>query len=118
MNRPRFLADEDLHGDIVRAVRRLAPTIEITTVVEEGLQSAPDGDILEFAWESRWLVVSHDVRTLKDAAERRIASGAALHGVFLAAQHRTVREIADSLMLIAAASSFEEWHTLITFLPI
>jgi hypothetical protein len=36
MGRPRFLADEDLRGSIVRAVRRKAPQLEIATVVDLG----------------------------------------------------------------------------------
>lgn len=35
MSQPRFLADEDLRGDIVRAVRRMAPEVMVTTVFEQ-----------------------------------------------------------------------------------
>jgi predicted nuclease of predicted toxin-antitoxin system len=65
MTRPRFLADEDLRGSIVQAVRRLEPKAEIRTVVEEGLFAASDEEVLAFAWERNWLVVSHDVNTMK-----------------------------------------------------
>lgn len=117
MSRPRFLADEDLNGDIVRAVRRFAPSIEFTTAVQQGLQSAPDEEILEAAWKSHWLVVSHDVGTLRSAAELRIASGQGTHGVFLVSQSRSVHEIADALVLIGEASEFEEWHNQVRFIP-
>jgi hypothetical protein len=118
MSRPRFLADEDLNGDIVRAVRRMAPAVEFTTAVQQGLRSAPDEDILEVAWQTRWLVVSHDVGTLRHAAELRIATGQGVHGVFLASQSRTVREIADELVFIEEASEFEDWRNQVKFLPL
>jgi hypothetical protein len=117
MSQPRFLADEDLHGDIVRAVRRMAPAIELTTVVREGLRTAPDVEILEAAWRRRWLLVSHDVGSIRSAAEYRVVSGEGIHGVFLASQDRTVREIARTLVLIGEASEFEEWHNQVTFIP-
>jgi hypothetical protein len=58
MSRPRFLADEDLRFGIVRAVRRKAPGIEFTTIVEQGISSVDDDVVLEVAWQQRWLLVS------------------------------------------------------------
>ena len=75
MSQPRFLADEDLRGSIVQAVRRLEPDLEITTVVEQGQSSASDEEVLEYAWENQWLLISHDVNTMKANAERRITEG-------------------------------------------
>ncbi len=46
MSQPRFLADEDLRGSIVQAVRRLESNLEITTVVEEGQSSISDEEVL------------------------------------------------------------------------
>ena len=61
MSRPRFLADEDLRRSIVQAVRRWQPAAVITTVQDEGLSSASDEELLEYAWDREWLVVSHDL---------------------------------------------------------
>jgi hypothetical protein len=49
MMRPRFLADEDLRGNIVRTAKRREPQLDISTVVEHGLSSASDDDVLDFA---------------------------------------------------------------------
>ena len=97
MSQPRFLADEDLRGSIVQAVRRLEPDLEITTVVEQGQGSASDEDVLEYAWENQWLLISHDVNTMKAIAERRIAQGPSIHGLFLVPQSRSTRSVAESL---------------------
>jgi hypothetical protein len=42
MSLPRFLADEDPRGTVIRAVRRMKPSVEFTTVVEQGLSSAAE----------------------------------------------------------------------------
>jgi hypothetical protein len=118
MSRPRFLADEDLRGSIVRAVRQLAPHLDIVTVIESHLTSISDEEVLEWAWDHGWLVVSHDVSTMKAAAERRIFAGKEIHGLFLAPQWRTTRVVAESLILLGEASEFEEWRNRIVYLPI
>jgi hypothetical protein len=118
MSRPRFLADEDLRGSIVRAVRRMAPSLELATIVEEGLSSASDDEILELAWQRDWLIISHDVNTMKELAEQRIADRRGMHGLFLAPQSRTVKLVAESLLLIWEASEFEEWRDRIVYLPL
>ena len=96
MSQPRFLADEDLRGSIVQTVRRLEPDVAITTVVEQGQSSASDADVLEYAWEHQWLLISHDVNTMKANAERRITAGQSIHGLFLVAQSRPTRAVAES----------------------
>jgi hypothetical protein len=79
---PRFLADEDLRHPIVKAVRRREPALEFATVVDLGLSGSTDAAVLEFATANGWLVVSHDVNTMKASAELRVAAGAGLSGLF------------------------------------
>jgi hypothetical protein len=111
------LADEDLRFEIVLAVRRLEPALEIATVVELGRAGSTDVQVLDFALESRLLVISHDVNTLKAEAETRIADGRGMAGVFLTGQRSRTRAVAESLVLIWAASEAEEWANRIVFLP-
>lgn len=118
MSSPRFLADEDLRRSIVSAVKRRAPHIEITTIIAEDLMSLDDEMVLEFAWNHHWIVVSHDVNTMKATAERRVAQGRGMHGLLLAAQRKSTLEIAESLVMIANASMFGEWRGRIVYLPI
>jgi len=47
MNQIRYLADEDLRFQIVEAVRRLEPAIDISTVQEMGMSGDSDADLLE-----------------------------------------------------------------------
>ena len=49
MSRPRFLADEDLRFEIVLAVRRMEPAVDISTIVEMGQSGSADPDVLAFA---------------------------------------------------------------------
>jgi hypothetical protein len=117
MARPRFLADEDLRYAIVAAVRRLEPAAEIATVVEEGRSGSTDAEILELARSTGRIKISHDVNTMRAEAERRIADGRGIVGLFLAAQSSVTRVIAESIVLAWAASEADEWLDRIVYLP-
>lgn len=118
MSRPRFLADEDWRFDIVLAVRRMEPAAEIVTVRELGRDGRPDADLLDFARATGWVVLSHDVNTLKGEAERRAADGRGTAGVLLAGQTAPTRAVAESLVLIWAASEAAEWVDRTAYLPL
>ena len=118
MSTARFLADEDLRREIVLATRRLEPALGFATVFDVGLPSASDSDLLEFAHANGWLVVSHDVNTMKGFAEARVQDGRGISGLFLVPQSRPTRVIAESLVLIWAASQAEEWKDRTVYLPL
>ena len=63
-------------------------------------------------------VVSHDVNTMKGTAEHRVAAAQGMKGLFLVPQSRRTRLIAESLVLIWAASQAEEWQDRIVYLPL
>lgn len=117
MRRPRYLADEDFRNSIIAAVRRLEPAIDFLTVVEAGRAGAADADVLALADAEQRIVVSHDVSTMKAAAESRTASGNTMTGLFLVPKPKSRRSVAESLLLVWAASEAEEWRDQIIFLP-
>jgi hypothetical protein len=117
VSRPRFLADEDLRYDIVLAVRRREPKIEFPTVRDLGRAGTPDAGLLAFAQANGWIVVSHDVGTLRAEADQRVRDGRGVAGVLLTPQHSRTRDVAESLILIWAASEAEEWCDRVVFIP-
>jgi predicted nuclease of predicted toxin-antitoxin system len=117
LSTPRFLADEDLNGNIVAAVRRMEPAVDLLTVVEAGRSGIPDIEILDFAEVQQRILVSHDVITMKATAERRIAAGVGITGLLLASQDKPTKDVAESLLLIWAATEADEWRDRIVFLP-
>jgi hypothetical protein len=118
MSTPRFLADEDLNRVVVLATRRLEPTLDFATVPELGLAGTADADVLAFAAAEGRLLVSHDVNTMRAAAEARVRAGAPMPGLFLVPQDRPVRAVADSLVLIWGATAAEDWRDQIVYLPL
>ena len=118
MSTPRFLADEDLHGQIIDGLRRREPTIDLLTVVEAGASGFSDAAVLDLAHAENRIVVSHDVSTMRSTAEQRVAGRKGLTGLFLATQDKPIHDVIDWLLLIWAATEAEEWRDKVIFLPL
>jgi hypothetical protein len=118
VSRPRFLADEDWRFEIVLAVRRTEPIVIIETVKEIGRAGMSDAHVVEYAHANGLLVLSHDVNTLRAEADRRVADGRGVAGVFLASQRTPTRLLVESILTIWGASEAEEWGNRIVFLPL
>jgi hypothetical protein len=107
-----------LKDAIVRGVLRREPAVEFVSLRDLGLQSWSDADILIFAAENNWLVVSHDVNTMSAAAYDRLAAGHTIFGLLLVHQREPVSAVIDSLLLIWEASEAEDWAGQVCFLPL
>jgi hypothetical protein len=118
VSRPRFLADNDLNDAIVVGLRRREPAAEFARLRDLGMASWSDVDVLDFAARTNWIVVSHDVNTMREAASIRVAAGLAMNGLLLAHQRSSVSWIIESLLLVWAVSEAEEWVGQIEFLPL
>ena len=118
MSRPRFLADNDLNDAIAVGVMRREPAAEFARLRGLGLETRSDSEVLDFAARENWIVVSHDVNTMSEAASTRLATGLPMNGLLLAHQRSPVSAIIESLLLIWAASEAEEWVGQIAFLPL
>jgi predicted nuclease of predicted toxin-antitoxin system len=95
MSRPRLLADNDLNDAIVVDVRRREPAAEFARLRDLGLATRSDPEVLDFAARENWIVVSHDVNTMREAASARLASGLSMSGLLLAHQRTPVSPIID-----------------------
>jgi len=116
MSRPRFLADNDLNHAIVVGVLRREPAAEFARLRDLGLATRSDPEVLDFAARENWIVVSHDVNTMREVASNRLAAGLPMNGLLLAHQRTPVSAIIESLLLIWSASEAEEWAGQVEFL--
>ena len=118
MSAVRYLFDEDFNGRIVRGVRRRAPNLDTVTIQEAGLRDALDPAVLEWAAAASRVVVSHDHRTMRAYAEEKLRAERAMAGLILVRQDYPLGQVIDDLVLIAEATTAEEWQGKILFLPL
>lgn len=115
MSQIRFLADADLNERIVRAAKRLEPSLDVLSAHEAGLRGLSDPEVLRIASEHERLLVSHDFETMPRhfyewTAERESP------GLVLVSQKVSISTAAQGLVTMVLASTCEEWRNLIYWL--
>ncbi len=113
----KFLADENFNNLILRGVQRRVPEAEIIRVQDTELYEASDPELLAWATEYEYFILSHDENTLIGYFYERIAQNLTVYGLFIAHEKTPVGEIVDSLVVIIKASSADEWVGRIHYLP-
>jgi hypothetical protein len=118
MSRPRFLADHDLNEQIVTGVLRREPALACVRARDVGMSERPDAEVLVYAADNGFIVVSHDVNTMPSAAYGRMSSGQKMSGLLMVKQSDPVGAIISCLIVIWSASEAEEWENQVCFLPL
>jgi hypothetical protein len=118
VSRVKYLFDEDLNGRIVRGVRRRISALDSTTVQEADLPEASDPTVLDWAASQGRVVITHDHRTMRTCAEDRLKAGLPMTGLILVPQTAPLGQVIDDLVLVAEATTAEEWNGTIVFLPL
>ena len=117
-SRVRFLADEDFDYVIVRGLRLRQPQVDILTAPQAGILGFPDPAVLAFAAKQDRIVITHDKRTMPDHFATFLAEGNQSPGIMLISRKVAIGQAIEALLLVWEASSHEEWHNLITRLPL
>lgn len=114
----RFLADENFDNAIMRGLQRRVPEVEILRVQDTELVSLPDPALLEWAAQRDYIILTHDVNTMRGYYYERINAGPPVPGPFLIHGRKQIGEIINSLELIVLASDTSEWRGKIRYLPL
>ena len=67
-----WLADEDFHGHIVRALLLRQPDIDLLRVQDVELMGADDADILSWCADDDRILLTHDRATVPEQAYARV----------------------------------------------
>jgi len=114
----RFAADEDFNADIVRALRRRLPSIDLVRVQDAGLGGADDATVLAWAADERRVLLTHDVSTMPGHALERIGHGEPMPGVIIVHQRLPLGGVIDDLLVVAECSAGDDWAERVHYLPL
>jgi hypothetical protein len=114
----RYQADNDLNQSIVAAVFRKEPAIDFQTAQKAHLDSLHDMAVLRRAAAEGRILVTHDKRTMPRYLAAFLEQGNNSPGVFVVIpQDAPLRSVVESLILIWADDSPEDWQNAITIIP-
>lgn len=113
----KFLADENFNNAILRGLRRRIPEVNLTRVQDTELAGKPDTELLAWAAQHEYIVLTHDVNTMRGYFYERIEDGLPVPGLFLVQGNKPVGAVIEALELIVLASDASEWIGKIRYLP-
>jgi len=114
----RYQADSDLNQLIVAATFRKEPAIDFKTAQSAHLDRLDDVTVLRRAASEGRILVSHDKRTMPRHFASFLNEGNDSPGVLLVIpQDAPLRPVVESLVLIWADNTLEDWQNAITFIP-
>lgn len=113
-----LVADENFNNNIVRALQRRSPEVDIIRVQDIGLSGANDRTILEWAAEQNRVLLTHDVSTVTQYAYERVRAGQHMPGVFEVPLNASIGQVIDDILLLAKYSLEGEWEGQVRYLPL
>lgn len=114
----RYAADENFNHDIVRALRRRLPALDLVRVQDAGLAGAEDAEVLEWAAGEGRVLLTHDVSTMTRFAYERTGRGLPMPGVFEVGRAVPLGRAIEDLLLLAECSVSGEWEGQVRYLPL
>jgi hypothetical protein len=117
---PRFLLDEHIDRLIQRQLRRRDLRIEVLAIGDPFAPpaSTPDPDILVWAEEHRYILITEDRRTIPRYLQAHHGAGRHTSGVFWLRPSTPLGRIVEELYLIWSVSTADEYVDRAIFIPL
>jgi hypothetical protein len=113
----RLQADADFNQIIVAAVVRKDPAVDLRTATLAALEGMSDLQVLAHAAAEGRVLVTHDAKTMPRHFAEFVRSRDSA-GVVVVPQHLPVSMVVEELLLIATATSADDWTNRICYLPV
>jgi len=114
----RLASDEDVHGDILRGLRRRLSEIDLARAQDALREGADDHEVLAWAAAENRVLLSNDRNTLVGFAYKRAARGDAMPGVIATTNEQSISSAIDDILLISECmSEMEVREQTVIFLP-
>jgi hypothetical protein len=114
----RLASDADVHGEIVRGIRRRTPDIDVVRVQDALPEGTPDSRVLAWAANENRVLITNDRTTMIRFAYDRIAAGESMPGLIATTNTQSIGATIDDILLIAECMSGEEMaNCAVVFLP-
>ncbi len=110
----RLASDADVHGDIIRGLRRHKPDIDLVRVQDALPEGWSDPMILDWVADENRVLITNDRNTMIDFAYQRAASGEPggvmkpFPGLIVTTQKQPIGLAIQDILLIAEYMSPEE----------
>ncbi len=114
----RLASDADVHGEIVRGLRRRLPELDLVRVQDALPEGTPDPEVLAWAAAENRVLITNDRNTMVGFAYQRVATGGLVAGLIATTNEQSIGSAIDDILLIAEyMSEAEITDQVVVFLP-
>jgi len=113
----RFLADANFNQKIVAGLVLREPSIDFALPQAMIPERMKDPDVLDLAYSSGRILVSHDVTTMPGWFDQCVEERSCA-GLILVPEGVPIREVIEDLLLIWHLTEAEEWVNRMEWLPL
>jgi hypothetical protein len=114
----RLASDADVHGEIIRGLRRRLPEVDLVRAQDALPEGTLDPAVLAWAAAANRVLITNDRNTMVGFAYQRVAAGEPMPGLIVTTNEQPVGMAIDDILLIVECMSEEEVRTqIVVFLP-
>lgn len=115
----RLATDADVHGDIIRGLRRRLPEIDLVRVQDALPEGPPDPEVLAWAAVENRVLVTNDRNTMVGFAYQRVPAGEPVPGLIATTNDQSIGSAINDILVIVEYMSEEEISDqVVVFLPL
>ena len=114
----RLASDADVHGEIIRGLRRRLSEIDLVRAQDALPEGTPDAEVLAWAAAESRVLITNDRNTMVGFAYQRVAAGEPLSGLIATTNEQSIGSAINDILLIAVYLQEEEIRDqVVVFLP-
>ena len=115
----RLATDADVHGDIIRGLRRRSPEIDLVRIQDALPERTLDPDVLLWAVAQKRTLITNDRNTMVGFAYERVAAGEKVPGLIVTTNEQSIGSAIEDILLIAECMPEEEISAqVVVYLPL
>jgi predicted nuclease of predicted toxin-antitoxin system len=96
----RLASDADVHGEIIRGLRRRLPELDLARAQDDLPEGTPDSEVLAWAAAENRVLITNDRNTMVGVAYERVAAGEPVPGLIATTNEQSIGAAIDDTLLI------------------
>ena len=101
-------SDADVHGEIIRGLRRRLPEIDLVRAQDALPEGTPDPEVLAWAATENRILITNDRNTMVGFAYQRVAAGEPVPGLIATTNEQSIGSAIDDIRVVAEYMPEEE----------
>lgn len=114
----RLFFDHDFNHKIIRGITQKILDLDYLTPNQLGNPAKSDENHLAWAWKNKRIIISHDVNTMTDTANKRFENDESIFGLILVPQSMPIGDAVNELEIIISCYDENDFENRIEFLPL